>query len=93
MVITELEQIRHSVAVTSDPFETLRSRLAGQVLTAGSAAYDKARRTVSIKVDRHPLAIVRRQTLAMSRQRSILLATAPCRWRYAAVATAWPTSA
>ena len=59
MVITELEQVRHSVAVTSDPFEALRSRLAGELLTIGSAAYDEARRTVSIKVDPFPLAIVR----------------------------------
>ena len=39
--------------------ETLRARLAGQLLTPGAADFDAARRTQSILVDRHPLAIVR----------------------------------
>ena len=42
--------------------ETLRPRLVGQLLTPGDAAYDEARRTVSITVNRHPLAIVRAAT-------------------------------
>jgi len=42
-----------------DRMDALRSRLKGQLLTLGSAAYDEARRTIYIHVDRYPLAIVR----------------------------------
>jgi FAD/FMN-containing dehydrogenase len=50
--------------ITADagPFDALRSRLTGQVLTASDAGYDDARRTQSITVDRRPLAIVRAAT-------------------------------
>ena len=43
----------------TDPFHTLRERLEGQLLTADHAAYDDARRTVSLRSDRRPSAIVR----------------------------------
>ena len=43
----------------TDPFHTLRERLAGHLLTADHAAYDEARRTVSLRSDRRPSAIVR----------------------------------
>jgi FAD/FMN-containing dehydrogenase len=43
----------------TDAFHTLRDRLAGYLLTAGDAAYDQARRTVSLRSDRRPSAIVR----------------------------------
>lgn len=43
----------------ADRFESLRSELQGELLTAGHPTYDEARRTVSIKVNRFPLAIVR----------------------------------
>jgi FAD/FMN-containing dehydrogenase len=39
--------------------EALRSRLTGQLITADSAGYDDARKTVNFEVDRRPLAIVR----------------------------------
>ncbi|MBA3414578.1 MAG: FAD-binding oxidoreductase [Chloroflexia bacterium] len=42
-----------------DRMDALRSRLKGQLLTLGSAAYDEARRTIYIHVDRYPLAIAR----------------------------------
>jgi FAD/FMN-containing dehydrogenase len=44
------------------PMEVLRSRLTGQLLTAGSADYDEARKTVYFLVDRRPLAIMRAAT-------------------------------
>jgi FAD/FMN-containing dehydrogenase len=59
MVINEIDLIQHAVIVTSDPFAELRGQLAGQLLTPGSDAYNEARRTIYINLDRHPLAIVR----------------------------------
>ena len=41
-----------------ESLDDLRSRLVGQVLTAGSADYDEARKTLYITMDRRPLAIV-----------------------------------
>jgi FAD/FMN-containing dehydrogenase len=58
MVINEIELIQHAVIVTSDPFAELRGQLAGPLLTAGSDAYNEARRTIYINLDRYPLAIV-----------------------------------
>ena len=59
MVVTNTELVRHAVTVPSDPFAELHRRLAGELLTPGSDAYDTARRTINITLDRHPLAIVR----------------------------------
>ncbi len=39
--------------------EVLRSQLTGQLIDAGSASYDESRKTVSVLVDRRPLAIVK----------------------------------
>lgn len=64
-----------------DELEGLRSRLAGQIITAGSASYDTARRAVIINVDRHPLAIVQAasvqdvaETVRFARDRALPLA-------------------
>jgi FAD/FMN-containing dehydrogenase len=50
------------ITVDGGPLDALRSRLAGELLTSVDAGYDDARRTQSITVDRHPLAIVRAAT-------------------------------
>ena len=42
-----------------DPFEALRSRLTGRLVTADSADFDAARRVIYTNVDRRPLGIVR----------------------------------
>lgn len=42
-----------------DPFEVLRSRLTGRLVTADSADFDAARRVIYTNVDRRPLGIVR----------------------------------
>jgi FAD/FMN-containing dehydrogenase len=47
-----------SFASPGDQLEALRSRLAGQLITAASADFDTARKVVNITVDRRPLAIV-----------------------------------
>lgn len=47
-----------SIEVAND-FAALRAQLAGELLTAGSDAYDAARKVVYFTSDRHPLAIVR----------------------------------
>jgi hypothetical protein len=62
MVINHTERALQHVAVIGDRFAGLRSRLEGQVLTPGTAAYDQARRTINITLDRYPLAIVRAAT-------------------------------
>ena len=46
-------------ASTADQFKALRSRLAGQLITAANADFDTARKVLYINVDRRPLAIVR----------------------------------
>jgi FAD/FMN-containing dehydrogenase len=43
----------------NDTFAPLRARLTGDLLTAGHPAYEQARRTVNLRSDRFPLAIVR----------------------------------
>ena len=43
----------------TNPLRTLRDQLGGELLLEGHAAYDSARRTVSLRNDRRPLAIVR----------------------------------
>ena len=48
-----------SRALAGDQLEALRSRLAGQLITPGSADFDAARKVVNVNVDRRPLAIVR----------------------------------
>ena len=62
MVIKDMEQVQHNTVVTSDPLAALRARLTGRLLTADSAGYDSARKTLYINHDRHPLAIVRAAT-------------------------------
>src|SRR5512139_1062046 len=42
----------------ADPFQALRDRLQGSLLTADHAAYEQARRTISLRSDRRPAAIV-----------------------------------
>jgi FAD/FMN-containing dehydrogenase len=46
-------------ADVSHHLQNLRARLEGDVLTPGQAAYDLARRTVSLRSDQRPVAIVR----------------------------------
>jgi FAD/FMN-containing dehydrogenase len=48
----------HSFATAGDQLEVLRSRLAGQLITAESADFDTARKVIAIVVDSRPLAIV-----------------------------------
>ena len=48
-----------TIAITGDGMEMLRSRLRGQLITAGDADYDEARRVLYFTVDRRPRAIVR----------------------------------
>lgn len=67
--------------VDGDAFSTLRSQLAGELLTAGDPAFDEARKTVSLRVDRHPSAIVRAANahdvaaaIAFARDRDLSLA-------------------
>jgi FAD/FMN-containing dehydrogenase len=43
----------------TEGIDALRRRITGEVLVAGDAFYDEARKTQAIDVDRHPLAIVR----------------------------------
>ena len=59
MSVTDTTSAGVTAADDRDPFHTLRERLAGYLLTADDPAYDKARRTVSLRSDRHPSAIVR----------------------------------
>jgi FAD/FMN-containing dehydrogenase len=70
-----------SVGLADGELEGLRSRLAGQIITAGSANYDTARSAVIINVDRHPLAIVQAanvqdvaETVRFARDRTLPLA-------------------
>ncbi len=51
------------ITVDEGPLGAIRSRLAGELITAADAGYDDARRTQSIEVDRRPLAIVRAATV------------------------------
>jgi hypothetical protein len=55
---------RSAQSTLTDPllgsqFVALRAKLTGELITSDNAEYDDARTTVSIKVDRRPLAIVR----------------------------------
>lgn len=59
MNIATLSSNRRTVAFAGDQMDELRSRLVGQLLTADSADYDEARKTLYVTLDRHPLAIVR----------------------------------
>ncbi len=49
----------YSVASAGAPFEALRSRLAGELITADDDQYDALRQVQEITVDRRPLALVR----------------------------------
>jgi FAD/FMN-containing dehydrogenase len=71
----------HSFASADDELEALRSRLAGQLITAASADFDAARKVVIITVDRRPLAIVQAanvqdvaETVRFARDRGLPLA-------------------
>ena len=61
MSISTLPTLATDTAVTidSDPLAALRSRLTGQLLSPGTAAYDEARQTIYVHIDRHPALIVR----------------------------------
>ncbi|MEA2583623.1 MAG: hypothetical protein QOF33_1708 [Thermomicrobiales bacterium] len=60
MVVTQLPSApARAVASAGGPMEALRSRLIGQLLTADSAGFDEARKTLYVTMDRRPLAIVR----------------------------------
>jgi FAD/FMN-containing dehydrogenase len=60
MSLTTILSLRVPVLTVDDgPLDVLRGRLAGQLITPANATYDDARKTQSIVVDRHPLAIVR----------------------------------
>jgi FAD/FMN-containing dehydrogenase len=48
-----------TVALADSQLDELRARLTGRLLTADSADYDEARKTVAFLLDRRPLAIVR----------------------------------
>jgi FAD/FMN-containing dehydrogenase len=71
----------HSFASADHELEALRSRLAGQLITATSADFDVARKVVNISVDRRPLAIVQAasvqdvaETVRFARHRRLPLA-------------------
>jgi FAD/FMN-containing dehydrogenase len=71
----------HSFASADDELEALRSRLAGQLITAANADFDAARKVVNISVDRRPLAIVQAasvqdvaETVRFARDRGLPLA-------------------
>ena len=81
MTITIPSTHMRSVGLADGELEGLRSRLAGQIITAGSANYDTARSAVIINVDRHPLAIVQAanvqdvaETVRFARDRTLPLA-------------------
>lgn len=60
MVATLVVPTPTRVVETADArLEVLRSQLTGQLIDAGSASYDDSRKTVSVLVDRRPLAIVK----------------------------------
>jgi FAD/FMN-containing dehydrogenase len=68
-------------APLGDQFQALRSRLSGQIITAASADFDKARTVININVDRRPLAMVRvataqdvAETVRFARDRGLPLA-------------------
>lgn len=61
MSLTDLTTMSPT-ADDADIFAALRVQLEGDLLTAGHEAYDTARRTVSLRSDRFPLAIVRAAT-------------------------------
>ena len=70
-----------SFAPASDQLEALRARLAGQLITAASADFDAARKTLYITMDRRPLAIVQAanpqdvaETVRFARERGLPLA-------------------
>jgi FAD/FMN-containing dehydrogenase len=49
----------HNPDTGRDPFKALRAQLEGQLITAASEAFDTARKTLYITLDRRPRAIVR----------------------------------
>jgi hypothetical protein len=71
----------HGFVSADHELEGLRSRLAGQLLTAASPDFDTARKVVNINVDRRPLAIVQAanaqdvaETVRFARDRGLPLA-------------------
>ena len=58
MPVTQTTPIAALISDDIDPLSTLRVQLEGRLLTAGQADYDSARKTVSLRSDRRPLAIV-----------------------------------
>jgi FAD/FMN-containing dehydrogenase len=71
----------HRRASAGDQFEALRSRLAGQLITAASTDFDAARKVLYITIDRRPLAVVRAantqdvvEAVRFARDRSLPLA-------------------
>jgi FAD/FMN-containing dehydrogenase len=58
-VVTRPSTTTRTVAHTGGQLHELRSRLVGRLLTPDGAAYDEARKSLYLRVDRHPLAIVR----------------------------------
>lgn len=70
-----------SFASAGDQFRQLRSRLAGQLITAASPDFDAARKVRFITIDRRPLAVVRAasaqdvaETVRFARDRALPLA-------------------
>ena len=73
--------LTRSFASAGDQLEILRSRLAGQLITAASADFDAARKVLYITIDRRPLAIVQAanpqdvvETVRFARDRGLPLA-------------------
>ena len=58
MSVTHTPSPGPSAAADADPYRALRDRLQGSLLTADDAAYEQARRTISLRSDRRPAAIV-----------------------------------
>jgi FAD/FMN-containing dehydrogenase len=51
--------LNRSFVFAGDELEALRSRLAGELITAANADFDTARKVLYITIDRRPLAVVR----------------------------------
>ncbi|MFN8512588.1 MAG: FAD-binding oxidoreductase [Thermomicrobiales bacterium] len=58
-IATRTSTVTPSTPLPGDRYASLRARLAGDLITAGSADFDTARAVVNLTVNRHPLAIVR----------------------------------